>query len=200
VPHSSPVPSDNPTSRERILEATAMELAERGHDGVRIEHVAKRAKVNKALVYRWFGDREALFASALRAQYERRAAVLQEAPASLADALRAWTAQSLHDPVFTRLLVREALKGIDPDAPHTDVRHAYYQRQLEQLRSFVDSEPLDPELDVEMLYLALASIVFMPAAMQQVVWLATGLDPRSEAFAERWGRLLDMLVERLGPR
>ncbi len=45
------------STSERILNAAAMEFTERGVDGVRMEHVAKRTNVNKALVYRHFGNK-----------------------------------------------------------------------------------------------------------------------------------------------
>jgi AcrR family transcriptional regulator len=49
------------SAREAILEAAVQEFVEHGYDGVRMEHVARRAGCNKALVYRYFGDRDLLW-------------------------------------------------------------------------------------------------------------------------------------------
>ena len=51
--------------RQAVLTATRALLAERGLAGLRIEHVAERAGVNKTSIYRRWGDRRGLVAAAL---------------------------------------------------------------------------------------------------------------------------------------
>ena len=97
-------------SREAILEAAAGELADRGFDGVRLEHVARRAGFNKALIYRYFGDRVALLQAARRRRFAQRETLLDRLPASLGAMLRWWTRQQQADPHFMRLILREALQ------------------------------------------------------------------------------------------
>ena len=41
-------------SRQRILSASAKVFAEKGYDGARVDEIAKRAAVNKALIYYYF--------------------------------------------------------------------------------------------------------------------------------------------------
>lgn len=50
------------TNKERILEAAAAEFAERGFDGARVDEIAKRAGVNKALIYYYYKSKEELLA------------------------------------------------------------------------------------------------------------------------------------------
>ena len=50
------------TNRERILAAAAQEFAERGFDGARVDTIAKRAGVNKALIYYYYKSKEELLA------------------------------------------------------------------------------------------------------------------------------------------
>jgi AcrR family transcriptional regulator len=45
---------DDQTSKRRILDASAKVFAERGYDGARVDEIAKRASVNKALIYYYF--------------------------------------------------------------------------------------------------------------------------------------------------
>ncbi len=47
-------------NRSIILEAAAAEFAERGFDGARVDAIARRAGVNKALIYYYFDNKEAL--------------------------------------------------------------------------------------------------------------------------------------------
>ena len=99
-----------PDSRAAILEAAATEFAERGFDGVRMEHVAVRAGYNKALVYRHFGDKKRLFRETLRHRFQRRETMLNSLPPSLPELLVWWSRQQRNEPDFMRLILREALQ------------------------------------------------------------------------------------------
>lgn len=48
------------TNKTRILEAAAAEFAERGFDGARVDVIAKRAGINKALIYYYYKSKEEL--------------------------------------------------------------------------------------------------------------------------------------------
>lgn len=48
------------TTKQRILTAAAEEFAERGYDGARVDTIAKRANVNKALIYYYYENKEDL--------------------------------------------------------------------------------------------------------------------------------------------
>jgi len=97
------------TAREALLEAAIHEFGERGYEGVRLEHVAHRAGCNRALIYRYFGDREGLFQEALRAQFARRAELLGQVPEDFGEVLSWWTSRTLDDPTFIRMILRESL-------------------------------------------------------------------------------------------
>lgn len=181
-------------TRAKILDAAAAELSERGEAGMRIEHVARRAGCNKALVYRYFGDRETLVREALRAQFAARSAVLDVLPETLGDALSHWTRRTLDDPVFVRLILREALADTGEEPVDADYRTDYYTRQISMLRDWQADGAIAPELDVEMLFLALLAVITLPAMLPQVVRLATGLAPGSDAFDTRWNGFLDELA------
>jgi len=58
-----PVPSDG-TSRARILEAARAEFAECGYAGARVARIARRARVNKQLLYHYFGSKTGLHEAA----------------------------------------------------------------------------------------------------------------------------------------
>src|ERR1035438_10544272 len=52
-------------SRAAILEAAAQEFAEYGIAGARTEAIAREARVNKALLYYYFKDKESLYGAVL---------------------------------------------------------------------------------------------------------------------------------------
>lgn len=187
------------STREAILEAAIAEFIERGFAGVRMEHIARRAGYNKALVYRWFTDKETLFNEALTRRFSRRANLLDEAPADLAGLLAWWSEQSLKDPDFMRMILREALEAKDRPPAHAAFRRDYYRRQIDLVKRLQAEGNIDPTFDAEMLFIALLGVVTLTTALPQVVELATGASPRGPKFRKRWTGLLQELASHLAP-
>jgi TetR/AcrR family transcriptional regulator len=63
-------------SRTAILQAAIREFAREGVAGARTDAIARAAKVNKALLYYYFRDKEALYVAALEEIFRERDAVL----------------------------------------------------------------------------------------------------------------------------
>lgn len=64
--------SYNPERAKRnILRAATREFAAKGVGGARVDAIAKRAGVNKRMLYHYFGAKEALFLAVLEAEYRR---------------------------------------------------------------------------------------------------------------------------------
>jgi AcrR family transcriptional regulator len=74
------------STRGRILDAATKIFAKMGFDGARVDKIAAAAKINKQLLYHYFGSKDGLFTAVLERAYEsiRR----QEAALEL-DSLRA---------------------------------------------------------------------------------------------------------------
>jgi TetR/AcrR family transcriptional regulator len=64
-------------SPDRILAAAAAEFAARGYAGARVDRIARRARVNKAMLYYHFGSKQALYRALLRETFAAAAARLQ---------------------------------------------------------------------------------------------------------------------------
>ena len=64
--------TDQNESRQRILDAARAEFAEKGFDGARVDGIAKRAEVNKALIYYYFKSKDELLQELLRTFLEER--------------------------------------------------------------------------------------------------------------------------------
>lgn len=65
----SPRKKDAAGSRKSILHSALIEFSTKGYDGARVDEIAKRAGVSKPLIYEYFGDKEAVYAAALRETY-----------------------------------------------------------------------------------------------------------------------------------
>src|SRR5881397_1660413 len=73
-------------SPEQILDAAALEFAERGYAGARVDRIARRAAVNKAMLYYHFKSKQRLYRTLLRRVFTRAAERLQAIAQSKATA------------------------------------------------------------------------------------------------------------------
>ena len=66
---NEPRTRDADRTRQSILDAAVAEFSATGLSGTRMERIARRADVNKRLVYYYFGSKEALFLAVLEQTY-----------------------------------------------------------------------------------------------------------------------------------
>jgi TetR/AcrR family transcriptional regulator len=111
-------PEAEADARQRILAAAAEVFATSGFAGARIDEIAERAGINKAMLYYHVGDKERLYAAVLIETIERglsslRAAVEQAAAPSdkLQAILETIAAFGASNPVFVPIMLREIASG-----------------------------------------------------------------------------------------
>jgi TetR/AcrR family transcriptional regulator len=105
-------------SPDRILAAAALEFAERGFAGARVDRIARRAHINKAMIYYHFKDKQALYRTLLRRTFGLAAERLQAiassdaAPAEKLDrTLTAFAALIREQSFFPAIMLREVAEG-----------------------------------------------------------------------------------------
>ena len=111
-------------SPDRILTAAALEFAERGFAGARVDRIARRAHVNKAMLYYHFKSKQGLYRTLLRQMFSRAAdrmraiQALDVPPAEKVDRVIAGVAALMHEhPFFPAIMMREVAEGgahLDP--------------------------------------------------------------------------------------
>jgi TetR/AcrR family transcriptional regulator len=117
---------DPRATRRALLDAGRRLFSERGYDAVSVEDLARRARVNKALISYHFGGKRGLYASVLVSGFARvadRLRVVEEAPDALEGLHRFFEVfQSINRERsdFPALFLREAVsRGIEPAVlPH----------------------------------------------------------------------------------
>ncbi|MGI9324574.1 MAG: TetR/AcrR family transcriptional regulator [Pseudomonadales bacterium] len=165
---------DAEATRLKLLEAATEAFAAEGFAGVRVEHIAQRAGVNKAMIYHYFGNKEGLYQAVIGA-----AAAQLHVPSDLS-ALRAFQGQleaQLGDPAV-RLLAWEGLRS----GAQEGVEKAQLPTQPND-RLGRDQEDIQ---DLALVFVALAAF---PRLCPQVVAEVTGLQASGETFQARWLRL-----------
>jgi TetR/AcrR family transcriptional regulator len=105
-------------SPERILAAAALEFAERGFAGARVDRIARRARVNKAMLYYYFKSKDRLYKTLLRQMFTRAAerleaiAAADAPPADKLDrAIAAIAAFIEEHAFFPAIMLREVAEG-----------------------------------------------------------------------------------------
>ena len=71
--------------RDEILDAAEAELVDNGYDGTTMLAVARRAGASKETLYRWFGDREGLWAAVVARNAAESAAAVEHLVAPTVD-------------------------------------------------------------------------------------------------------------------
>jgi TetR/AcrR family transcriptional regulator len=101
-------------SPDRILAAAALEFAERGFAGARVDRIARRARVNKAMLYYHFKSKQRLYRTLLRRSFtlagERLQAIARRdaAPADkVHDAIAAFAALVREHAFLPSVMLRE---------------------------------------------------------------------------------------------
>lgn len=62
---------DSKKSREDILKAAEEEFSDKGFYGTRVDEIAKKANINKRMIYEYFGSKEDLYKAVLIEVYSR---------------------------------------------------------------------------------------------------------------------------------
>jgi len=181
-------------SKQVILNAAIAEFAEHGRDGVRMEKVAQRAGLNKALVYRHFESREKLFEMALESVFADRFKLLDDLPDELVPLFEIWTKRFAENPLFLKLMLRESLELASDEPIHADLRERYYRHQVDGIRQYQQEGKLPADMDPESLFLMLTAILVFPYLLPQVTRLVTGKSPESKSFKTRWKKQFDQLI------
>jgi len=105
---------DAERTSKAILAAATKEFAERGYGGARVDAIAERAKINKRMLYHYFGGKDALYVAVLEGSYiairsaEARLDLSHRAPADGMRELVVFTWQYFLDhPEFLGILSTE---------------------------------------------------------------------------------------------
>jgi AcrR family transcriptional regulator len=104
--------------RAAILRAATQEFSDRGFAAAGVDRIARRARVNKALLYYYFGSKLALYREVVAVgiqALEQRLAVVADSPARADQKIHRWveelSAFLADHPAMTPLMLRELADG-----------------------------------------------------------------------------------------
>jgi AcrR family transcriptional regulator len=166
---------DTEGTRRRLREAAAAEFAERGPDGSTMAAIAERAGINKERLYRYFGDKQALFETVLAGELEKLAASVVPPAGGLEDigefAGRTFDYYAAH-PELARLLLWEGLAR-GPIADEAS-RTAHYQDKARAYAAAQRAGVLDGDIDPDHLVFLIIALAAWWFSVPQLAFMLTG--------------------------
>ncbi|GAA2621840.1 TetR family transcriptional regulator [Actinomadura fulvescens] len=134
---------DAEATRRRIFEAATAEFAEHGLAGARVERIAASAKANKQAIYLYFGGKEKLFGTVVRAKLEEICHAVQLDPAALPESVGLLFDWYHGHPELIRLLLWEALETGQGPVMGEQERLEAYRENVKEIRDSGFTEGLD---------------------------------------------------------
>lgn len=177
-------------SQQRILDAALTEFAAHGFAGARVDVIARRARINKRMLYHYFGDKEGLFREMLRRKIAERQVWSEGLSGDPAESLPSWFELSCKDMQWARLLEWEALQGGDKKVIDEEGRRAAFSKAVEHVRQGQASGQLTSEFDPRQLLLAMRSLTLFPLAFPQLTRLITGRQASDPQFQQERAEFL----------
>jgi TetR/AcrR family transcriptional regulator len=186
-------------TREKILAAATTEFAAKGLAGARVDAIARRARVNKQMLYYCFGAKRELYREILRRKFAERTAFLDSMPATTEAALLHLFDSGTQDLDFVRMLEWEALDS--PSAAKTvaaEERRALFAKAMEKFGAAQRAGAIPADVDVGHLFISFIACAVFPLAFPQMTRLMSGLEPTDPRFRRSRREFLGWLGRRIG--
>ncbi|WOI55884.1 TetR/AcrR family transcriptional regulator [Palleronia sp. LCG004] len=190
-------------TREEILQAALEEFSSMGHSGARVDRIAARAGVSKPMIYDYFGDKDAIYAAALREAYvqirrgEEQLALDPDDPREAVRELVRFTMDHFRrKPWFIRILNSENLMGGQTVARMHDaaeIQSVLVKRLTRILAQGAEQGVFRPDVDPAEFYVSVASLCYFPISNMHTLRVVFDLpldDPWIERRAEEASDML----------
>ncbi len=185
-------------TRDKILAAATAEFSAKGIAGARTDAIARRAGVNKRMLYYCFGSKQALYRAVLHAKIADKAGAIESAPDDFTEALLYWYEVGCGDLDWIRMLEWEAL---GPQTTRGFVaqheRRELFRSAVAKLRRAQVQGRLPAGVDLTQLFISVIALTTFPLAFPQMTRLVTGAAPTNPAFMRRRVEFLRWLGRRI---
>jgi AcrR family transcriptional regulator len=189
-------PRDPEATKARILAAALHEFAAKGIAGARVDAIAARAKVNKRMLYHYFGSKEGLYREILSRRLHDRMPTLQSAVAA-PERLVERAERVAGDVEYQRLLLWEALETGTGPSVNEDERRRFFGAWVASIEEAQRAGQLPGDLDARQLLLEELFSVLGPWLLPQFVRVVTGRPNTDRTFLAERREFLRALTGRL---
>lgn len=185
-------------TREKILAAALAEFSAKGFAGARVDSIARRARVNKRMLYYCFGAKQDLYREILRRKIEDRAGFVESMPADFAGVLSHIYLAGGTDIDFVRLMEWEAIDTAGRKCIAEAERRALFEKAIARLRAMQRAGTIPPGINLTQLFISMLSLAMFPLVMPHMIRLITGMEPTDRRFMRERTHFLRWLGELFG--
>src|SRR5258707_9072673 len=184
-------------TREKILAAALAEFSAKVFAGARVDAIARRARVNKRMLYYCFGAKQELYREILRRKIAERAGFIESTPDHFAGALAHIYLSGGTDIDFIRLMEWEAIESGGRKCIAEDERRALFEKAVARLRVLQRRGSIPRGVNLTHLFISMLSLALFPLVMPQIIRLIHGMEPIDPRFMRQRADFLRWLGERL---
>src|SRR5277367_779659 len=192
-----PIIRDLNRTREKILAAALAEFSARGFAGARVDAIARRARVNKRMLYYCFGAKQDLYREILRRKIAERSEWLESAPDDFAGMLAHIYLSGGTDMDFVRLMEWEAIDSGGRRCIAEAERRALFEKAVAGLGVLQRKGSIPRGANLTQLFISMLSLALFPLVMPQIIRLIHGMEPTDPRFMRQRADFLRWLGERL---
>jgi TetR/AcrR family transcriptional regulator len=189
---------DPQKTRERILSAALVEFSAKGLSGARVDNIARRARINKRMLYHYFGNKQALFREVLNRKMADRATWMEHAPEDPMDIMPYWFDLIRNDRDWVRLLEWEALERSEEDIVNVLERTRAFAKAVDRIKRGQKRGLLSSGLDPRHVVLSTMSMIMFPLAFPQLTRIVTGLSVSDPEFQTERTEFLAQFAKVIG--
>lgn len=188
-------------TRRCILDAALREFSTRGFAGARVDVIARRARINKRMLYHYFSDKAGLFRAVLRHKInDRMSRVEAQAPQNdLVSSLPLWFKQNCQDADWVRLLAWESLQTTNDAVLDEPERRRIARQAAARIKRKQAAGGLRNDVAAVHLQLAKISLAMFPVALPQLARLIVGHSPHDPKFQREYARFLETISAAFRP-
>lgn len=196
---------DPERSRRRLLEAATQCFARRGYDGVTVDEVVAKAKINKRMVYHYFGNKEGLYLEVLREVFGRLESVEIAAIGEGIDVteairavLRSYFEFLSDNPEFVKLLQWENLNEGRFIRAHPDIltKNPVVDRLSEILRKGQEAGIFRDNVEVRQLLILMIGVCFIYFSNRHTLSQTLAVDLNDPQIREKGLRTAETIMLR----
>ena len=184
-------------TREKILAAALAEFSAKGFAGARVDAIARRARVNKRMLYYCFGAKQELYREIVRRKIADRSGFVESIPDDFGGAMAHIYLSGGTDIEFVRLLEWEAIESGGRKCIAEDERRALFDKALARLRVLQRKGSIPRGVDLTQLFISMLSLALFPLVMPQIIRLIHGMEPTDRRFMRERENFLRWLGDRL---
>jgi TetR/AcrR family transcriptional regulator len=193
-----------------ILEAAVAEFSQRGYDGARIDGIARRAGINKRMLYHYFGSKEGLYLAVLEGRYAaiRSAETLldlthRQPVEGMRDLIQFTWNYFLEHPEFLSILATEnqhKARFINQSDHIVQLNSPLIDALRQVLRNGEEQKIFRPGVDPVQLYISIASLGAFYLSNRWTLSAIFRRDLASNREIAAWGQhIVDMVLAYLKP-